>query len=344
MKNTQYTNLWFCLKEKSKFIETNMDTLTRKRTGSYYTDLELTDIMMYELVEYLKAKEPNKKLCDYRFLEPCVGAGNFVFSYIKAVKATGIDAEDAQTMFDNIYVADVNIDALAGYKESLKEIALLFWNIDLSDKYFDKHLGSGLLVDVTAESMSYISINEVFSSEIVGSGFDIIATNPPYKNLKAERGHYRSDDEYDSDKDKYSVISKIVSKHFRYSTYGVLNLYKLFVEEIIDRYANATSLISLLIPTSILSDKSCMKLRTHMLKDTKMISVKVIEEGSGYIDSKQALSSILLQKGEKTDKISKPKTYDFKDGSRNASAFEIHFDSYKSLILQGKVMSSNESA
>lgn len=303
MKNTQYTNLWFCLKEKSKFIETNMDTLTRKRTGSYYTDLELTDIMMYELVEYLKAKEPNKKLCDYRFLEPCVGAGNFVFSYIKAVKATGIDAEDAQTMFDNIYVADVNIDALAGYKESLKEIALLFWNIDLSDKYFDKHLGSGLLVDVTAESMSYISINEVFSSEIVGSGFDIIATNPPYKNLKAERGHYRSDDEYDRDKDKYSVISKIVSKHFRYSTYGVLNLYKLFVEEIIDRYANATSLISLLIPTSIMSDKSCMKLRTHMLKDTKMISVKVIEEGSGYIDSKQALSSILLQKGEKTNKI-----------------------------------------
>ena len=303
MKNTQYTNLWFCLKEKSKFIETNMDTLTRKRTGSYYTDLELTDMIMYELVEYLKAKEPNKKLCDYRFLEPCVGAGNFVFSYIKAVKATGIDAEDAQTLFDNIYVADVNIDALTGYKESLKEIAHLFWNIDLSNKYFDTHLGNGLLVDVTSKTMSYISINEVFPSEVVGNGFDIIATNPPYKNLKAERGHYRSDDEYDRDKDKYSNISKIVSKHFRYSTYGVLNLYKLFVEEIIDRYANATSLISLLIPTSIMSDKSCMKLRTHMLKDMKMISVKVIEEGNQYIDSKQALSSILLQKGEKTDKI-----------------------------------------
>lgn len=303
MSNTKYTELWYSLSEKSRFIETEMDALTRKRTGSYYTDLKLTDIMMCELVEHLKVKEPAKKICDYRFLEPCVGAGNFVFSYIKAVRATGIDVEDAQVMLDNIYVADVNMEALTGYKESLRETAALFWNIDLSDEYFDKHMGTGLLVDVTAAQLSYININEVFPPEVVGKGFDIVATNPPYKNLKAERGHYGSDDEYDRDKDKYSAISKIVSKRFSYSTDGVLNLYKLFVEEIINRYANATAFVSLLIPASIMSDKTCMKLRTHMLKDTKLISVKVIGEGSAYIDAQQALSAILLQKGKKTDKV-----------------------------------------
>lgn len=309
MSDTQYTELWSSLSEKSKCIEAEMDALTRKRTGSYYTDLELTDVMMSELVEHLKAKNPTKKIYEYRFLEPCVGAGNFVFSYIKAVKATGLSKDNARIMLDNIYVADVNTEALNGYKESLKEVAILFWGIKLQDEYFERHMGTGLLVDVTAAELNYISINEVFSKEIVEKGFDIVATNPPYKNLKAERSHYVNDDEYDRDKDKYSVISKIVSKRFRYSTDGVLNLYKLFVEEIIDNYANESAFVSLLIPASIMSDKTCMKLRTHMLKDNKLISVKVIGEGSGFIDAQQALSAILLQTGSKTDKVAVVKDY-----------------------------------
>lgn len=309
MSDTQYTELWSSLSEKSRQIETGLDALTRKRTGSYYTDLKLTDVMMRELVEHLKVANPKKELYEYRFLEPCVGAGNFVFSYIEAVRSTGLDKETAKIMLDNIYVADVNIDALNGYRESLKKMATLFWDIELQEDYFKKHMGTGLLVDVTATELNYININEVFSKEIVGTGFDIVATNPPYKNLKAERGHYSSDEEYDRDKGKYSAISKIVSKRFNYSTDGVLNLYKLFVEEIIDRYANETAFISLLIPASIMSDKTCMKLRTHMLKDNKMISVKVIGEGSGFIDAQQALSAIFLQKSGKTDKVAVTKDY-----------------------------------
>lgn len=121
-------------------------------------------------------------------MEPCVGSGNFVFSYINAVRDFNIDKEDAMRMLDNIFVADVNEEALKKYKESLKEIALLFWGISLSDEYFNEHTGTGLLVDVTATELNYIPINEVFPEEIVNQGFDIVVTNPPYKNLKAERG------------------------------------------------------------------------------------------------------------------------------------------------------------
>lgn len=309
MSDTQHIELWSSLSERSKNIETEMDALTRKRTGSYYTDLKLTDVMMSELVEHLKAANPTKKIYEYRFLEPCVGAGNFVFSYIEAVRTTGLDKEKAKILLDNIYVADVNVDALNGYRESLKKMVALFWDIELQEDYFEKHMGTGLLVDVTASELNYISISEVFSKNIVGTGFDIVATNPPYKNLKAERGHYINDGEYSRDKDKYSAISKIVAKHFKYSTDGVLNLYKLFVEEIIDRYANETAFVSLLIPASIMSDKTCMKLRTHMLMDNKMISVKVIGEGSGFIDAQQALSAILLQKSKKTDRVAVVKDY-----------------------------------
>ncbi len=309
MNNTQYTDLWYSLSEKSKCVEAEMDAFTQKRTGSYYTHLELTDVMMRELVERLKAQNPAKKLYEYRFLEPCVGTGNFVFSYIKAVRSTGIDKAAAQMMLDNIYVADVNTEALHGYKESLKTMAALFWGIELGDAYFERHTGTGLLVDVTASEPCYISLSQVFPKETIGKGFDIVATNPPYKNLKAERGHYASEEEYNRDKTKYSAISKIFSRRFTYSTDGILNLYKLFVEEIIDRYAGETAFVSLLIPASIMSDKTCKKLRTHMLKDHKMISVKVIREDNSFIHTRQALSAILLQKGKSTDKIAVSKDY-----------------------------------
>lgn len=309
MSDVQYAGLWHSLSEKSRCMEMKMDALTRKRTGSYYTDLELTDVLMNELVEHLKAENTAKKIHEYRFLEPCVGVGNFVFSYIKAVKNTGIDKADAQMMLDNIYVADINAEALTAYKESLKEMAALFWNITLRDEYFEQHIGTGLLIDVTAAKLDYIGIDEVFSKEIVGEGFDIVVTNPPYKNMKAEKGHYSSNEEYDKDKDKYLAISQIVSKRFKYSTDGVLNLYKLFVEEIIDRYVKKTGFVSLLIPASIMSDKMCMKLRTHMLKDNKVLSVKVIGENSSFVGAQQALSAILLQTGKETDRITVMKDY-----------------------------------
>lgn len=301
-------NLWKSLNDKSRSIETEMDTLARKRTGSYYTDLRLTDVMMTELVN--RMKENGKKLIECRFFEPCVGAGNFVFSYIDAVrKIENINREDAEILLNNIYVADVNQEALKGYKESLRELAYAGWGIELTTEYFDLHCGSGLLVDVTAPELRYISIQEIFSSEIFKNGFDVVATNPPYKNLKAERNQYGTEDEYLTDKDKYSCISDIVADRFFYSTDGVLNLYKLFVEEIIDRYASENAYVSLLIPSSIMSDKTCQKLRTHILKDSSLLSIKVIGEGSGYIDAQQALSAILLHKGETTKTVQVVKDY-----------------------------------
>ena len=307
MERNQELELWTSLNAKSRTIETEMDSLERKRTGSYYTDLQLTDVMMGELVQ--KLKQGQKRLIDYRFFEPCVGAGNFVFSYIKAIKGTGISETDAIVLLNNIYVSDINEDAIKEYAESLKKIALLYWNIELTEDYFNTHTGTGLLVDVTADVLEYISLETVFPGQASKGGFDIVATNPPYKNLKAEKNQYASEEEYEKDKDKYSAISKIVSSRFLYSTNGVLNLYKLFVEEIIDRYANDEAYISLLVPSSIMSDKTCLKLRTHMLMDGKFHSVKVISEGSQFIDAQQALCAILLQKGKKTDVISVTKDY-----------------------------------
>lgn len=306
MKESENILLSF-LQEKSRNIETDIDPLERKRTGSYYTHISLTNVMMRELIEQLQSSD--KPIEDYKFLEPCVGTGNFVFSYINEIKKLGINKTRAEKLLGNIYVADVNTKALKNYSESLKKLVFSYWDIELDDYYFNSHIGSGLLIDVTANELNYIPISEVFDTQIIERGFDIVVTNPPYKNLKAERSHYSNDKEYNIDKCKYTSISNIVTKKFQYSVNGVLNLYKLFVEEIIDNYAAKDAFISLLLPASILSDKTCTKLRTHILNDMNLISVKIIEEGSGFIDAQQALSTLLIHKGEKTKHIHMTKNY-----------------------------------
>ena len=94
-------SLWDSLRSKSRYIETDMDSLRRKRTGSYYTDLELTDVMMAELVSYVK--NGSKSIVEYKFFEPCVGAGNFVFSYLKEVhNSWDLSADDARLLYRDI--------------------------------------------------------------------------------------------------------------------------------------------------------------------------------------------------------------------------------------------------
>ena len=60
------------------------------------------------------------------------------------------------------------------------------------------------------------------------------------------------------------------------SHFCIVESIELFVEEIIDQYANETASVSLLIPASIISDKTCMKLRSHILKDSRLLTVKVV--------------------------------------------------------------------
>ena len=288
--------LWNDIKVISKEFEESLNSLDRKLTGSYYTSFELASIMMQELIESYSTTE-KQNLYKKRFLEPCVGVGNFVFAYLKEVSKLDFNKNQVSELINNIYVCDINKKALEEYKKILTIFSKVYFDIDLDNAYFDQHLGTGLLFDVTLDTPQYISISDIFDSNIVSDGFDIIVTNPPYKNLKAEKGQYHNNDLYISDKEKYKKISNLAKNKLIYSTDGVLNLYKLFVEEIIDKYANKDAHISLLIPSTILSDKTCSKLRTYMLLNTSILSIKVINEGSGYVDAQQSLCTLLIDKG-----------------------------------------------
>lgn len=331
--------IWQTLNSASISYEQSMDKLHRKQMGCYFTDLDLAYGMMTELVNSLPPSARHA-LFNKTFLEPCVGAGNFVFAYLRVCKEMKFSTEQYQELLNHIYVCDINRGALEVYRKNLALLAREWFGITLTAEYFDAHVGGGLLFDVDSADIHYIPVEEVFDSRIVKNGFDIVATNPPYKNLKAERAHYQTDAQKADDKQKYSAIGKLAGRRFAYSTSGTLNLYKLFVEEIIERYLSPGGTCSLLIPASILSDKSCAKLRTRILDSASVRSLRLISENSGYLDSSQALCAMLLQKGQRTEKI-------LIDGSFNGSirqgsyAFidDIIDDSTGNAIL---VLSENE--
>ena len=286
----------------SRRLEQKMNPLERKRTGSYYTDVSLTDVMMNELLcDIIKS---GKRIIECSFLEPCVGTGNFVFSYLRQVDKLQLTQAEKEKVLKNIYVSDINDIALLQYKKNLTKFCSECWNVALEDDYFKTHVCSGLLINILSEEPKYISLEDGFSKKIALERFDIIATNPPYKNIKAERNQYKTNDDFNNDKEKYEDVKRILNKKYKYSTGGVLNIYKFFVEEIIDTYSKKNAHISILIPASILSDKTSQKIRTHILKDECLLSVRFIPEGSGYIDAQQALCAMLLKKGEKTKDIS----------------------------------------
>ena len=86
----------------------------------------------------------------------------------------------------------------------------------------------------------------------------------------AQNGLWYGKDEFD--KERYTSISKTISRYLHYSTDGVLNLYKLFVEEIIERYSSDNAYIDLLIPRG--SASLIRYVREHA-------TVPVIETGAG---------------------------------------------------------------
>ncbi len=298
----EYIDIWQEIKQTGQEFENQMSSVYRKQTGSYYTSLDFALSMMEEFVNTLNQEE-RRSIFLKKFLEPCVGTGHFVFAYLMVCKTLDFSPAQYQKLLNNIYVCDINKDVLKVYRKNLYKIAKVLFGIKLDNKYFKTHIGHGVLFDIKENSPHYIPISDVFDNSIIGDGFDFVVTNPPYKNLKAEKVHYKNQIEYIADKKRYDVINKISDSHFKYSTKGGLNLYKFFVEEIISKYLKSFGKCYLLIPSSILSDKTCSALRTKMLQDNCIISLRICPENIGFVNASQSLCAILLQKGTKTNYV-----------------------------------------
>lgn len=288
--NNKQQSVWNKLTDISWQYQKSMDKLTRKQVGAYYTSLELTDIMTSNLFQSL---ELNKKQDIYSktFFEPCVGVGNFVFSYLKYIHENfRPNKNEAKKLLSNIYVCDSDNKAIDNFLNLLSEFVEVFFDIKLDENFKTTNVGGALIFDIECNDTELLEPNKYFEID----KFDIVMTNPPYKGFRAESKHYDDEATYEKDKNYYNQLKQTIKKEFKFQGKGSPNFFKLFVEKIITEYINPTGLSYLLIPQSILKDQSSTTLREYILQEMEILHIYNIDEHVNYVDAKQALTAILL--------------------------------------------------
>lgn len=290
--------LWHQIERDSLAYQFNLNKLIRKQTGVYYTGLELASAIVEETFTTMSNNDI-MKLPTFKFLEPCVGSGNFVFAYLKKIDELAIFSnKQIEELVFNIYVCEIDQSAVKLYLKNLEKFTEVYFGFSLKKNYRN-NIGKGLVFNVLEDEMIYTPIEDVFPN----IKFDIVITNPPYKNLRAELKHYRNENTHTTDRFRYKSIKSMISVDFPLSNEGTINLYKLFVEEILKRYTSDNAIINVLIPSSILTAKTSTKLRTYILSNTALYSIINVPEINPYIDAKQRLSALMIRKGSKTEQV-----------------------------------------
>lgn len=291
--------------------QSNLKKYSRKKSGIYYTNF----LFAYNMIEnMMESNDFKDKIHNYSFLEPCVGIGSFVFAYLVYVNENYnlIDSEKIE-LIKNIYVCDSDKNVLILYKKLLTQFCEKVLSINLPQNY-DGNIGGALLYDLNdINSVKKIEIEKIFKI----SKFDFIITNPPYKLLRAELKHYDDSKSYEDDLRFYNQIKKNSKLHFNLQGKGTLNVYKLFVEEILMEYISDRGLIYLLIPQPFLKDQSSNLLRKEILLNSQLMHVINVDESSNITEGNQSLTAILISKKKlNLDEIEMVNSYTSKDENK----------------------------
>ncbi|ODJ51997.1 hypothetical protein BFR38_03170 [Brochothrix thermosphacta] len=338
--NDKQQLIWDKINKTSFIYQKNMDLLTRKKVGAYYTDLFFTDVLVNELFKNMD-ESFKKNIYLKTFFEPCVGTGNFVFSYLKFIHDNlKLNKKQIDQLISNIFVSDSDKKSLEIFISLLNEFVGVFFETKLTDDYIKNNVGNALIFDIEKKQDKLINPIDYFEVE----KFDIIMTNPPYKGFRAEKKHYTKTKDYEKDKKHYKELKELIKKNFSYQGKGSPNLYKLFTEEILTKYAKPQSFVYLLIPQSILKDQSSTDLRNFILDKMKIIHIYNIDERSNYVDANQALSAVLIKKIKKTEIFHVIEHYgnsqeceylvDIKDVKNNINSSIIALSRKDKLLLQ----------
>ena len=306
---TYNDDLWAYLQHRMKRFEANIESVYRRNTGSYFTHFDLAFDIVEKIFEHLPCKKMSS-IMKLKILEPCVGTGSFIFAFLKKLSLLNASEEQVRIIVKNIYVVDINEEALAEYFEILNMILDDLWGFGLPPNYIQSNISNkGLIFNFVNGEIEYISLDSVFPN----IKFDVVLTNPPYKTLKADKNKYMNDEKTEEIKKQYSEYKSLVQKHFLLASTGVTNLYRLFLEEIVLKYTVRNALVGVLIPNTILSDKTCTDIRRHLLHKNTILEITTMPEGSNVVDANQALASLVLQVKPSTSKITFYQSYPSKD-------------------------------
>ena len=94
--------------QKCKDFENSLSSDYRKKTGSYFTGFDMAKTMVCDLIVSFRKKYGKEHLYSRVFLEPCGGAGNFIYCYLYEISKIDFTYNQINQIVQNIYYCDAN--------------------------------------------------------------------------------------------------------------------------------------------------------------------------------------------------------------------------------------------
>lgn len=279
------------LKQEELLDSTNY----RKHHGIYYTNYSIARILAKDSLKDIDSKD----LENIKFYEPCVGGGVFLIAYLDEVisRIENPDSQLFKKIINNIYFSDIDEGAI---NLSLKIFTLYVkknYNQKIKINESNYYIGNILFKENVLGSFTKIDPKEIFN---IKDGFDIVLTNPPYKLLKASVDKYSSENHLNNS----VLLDSIRKSNFYKYNQGTLNLYKIFIEEIVENYLTNKGKAGILIPSGLLKDKQSEKLRKRLLLIYGIERIYIIPERNSFFnDITQSFCFFVLDKNKQTEFI-----------------------------------------
>lgn len=238
----------------------------RKTLGQFYTPPEIVDY----IIKFLDLS-PNSKV-----LDPTCGCGVFLVKVFNQLKKIDLNA------LDNIYGVDLNESATKITRINLwlregrdeKTLKILENNIKV---------GNSIVRDPKISDKAF-DWNKEFSDIIKNGGFDFIIGNPPYTTLKKGKDYVLSE----------SIFSNIAN--------GNMNAASLVLARSIQLLKKG-GILAFVLPKNLLRVDSYSKLRSYILKNTKILHI--LDLGCYFKEVRGEQIILFLQNPHNIDEIKK---------------------------------------
>jgi adenine-specific DNA-methyltransferase len=251
----------------------------RKKHGAFFTPYSIAYLIVENTIDNTSSR--------MSVLDPACGTGVFLSAAAHFLKKAG---KSNSEILHSLHGWDINPDSI--------KIAqcLLAAELSLTEAEQKALINSEQFIakDTIVEPIENASLFSCAPSE--NYDFDYIVTNPPYDRLKADAG---TDIYKKSVSDYVSIIKK--SNHYPLSSDGSIDLYRLFLERMLQLSALNNSKAGMIIPASFCSDKSAQKIRGAIIAKNSIQKILFIPEKIRAFEGVTQAFVILILKNNKQD-------------------------------------------
>ena len=217
-------------------------------------------------------------------------------------------------------------DVVRTAKKHADEYRFFHWDLEMADAFTGSRRGFDLIVGNFPWDVVIPNDDEFFQK--FDHEFKSLKPNTKKQKRKGEilKRDPPTETKYDSYLKKIAGMKTFYSRIYGMQGRGNKDLWQLVMERCLDLCVADTGVISVLVPSTLLNNGGCIKMRRHMLDKSRVLSLYVFEnKGIFSIDDRQRFALLTIRNGSSTDRF--PAGFflhdraSLKDNSREADKF-----------------------